>query len=91
MPLYHPKHLKEAKALKPEVAAVVVHAFLKQVEAYSEETIRTKWKALEKKKGKDAEALQKILQWIQYSRFNRIAIEEIEDGTLDSWFKKLLK
>ena len=91
MPLYHPKYRTEAKKLKPEVMAVVVHAFLKKVQAYSEKTIGEKSKKIQKKKGKETEEIRKLLQWIDYSRFNRIAIDEIEDGTLDSWFRTLLK
>ena len=91
MPIYHPKFKNEAKQLKPEVIAVVVHTFLEKVQRYSEKIIETKWKALQKKKGKDREALQKLSDWIEYHRFNQIALEEIEDGTLDPWFKSLLK
>lgn len=91
MSLYHPKFKKEAKQLKPEVIAAVVHAFLEKVQRYSEEVIETKWKALRKKKGKDRKALQNVSDWIEYRRFNQIALEEIEDGTLDPWFKNLLK
>jgi hypothetical protein len=91
MSLYHSKYRNEAKNLKPEVMAFVVHAFLKKVQIYSEETIEKKWKQLKKKKGKEAEAIDKLLQWVHYSRFNQIAIEEVEDGTLDPWFKNLLK
>lgn len=90
-PLYDSKYRNEAKKLKPEVIAFVVHAFLKKVQAYSEEIIEKKWKGLQKKKGKDAEEIRKLLQWIDYSRFNQIAIDEIEEGTLDAWFKTLLK
>jgi hypothetical protein len=91
MPLYHSKHRNEAKKVKPEVMAFVVHTFLKKVQVYSEETVERKWKEVKKKKGEDVEAIGKLLQWIHYSRFNRIAIEEVEDGTLDPWFKNLLK
>jgi len=91
MPLYHSKYRDEAKKLKLEVMAFVVHAFLKKVRTYSEETIEKKWRRLQKKKGKDAEEIKKLLQWIHYSQFNQIAIDEIEDGTLDAWFKTLLK
>jgi hypothetical protein len=91
MPLYHPKYRNEAKKLKPEVMAFVVHEFLKKVQTYSEETVEKKLKAIKKKKGKEAEEVRKLLQWIDYSRFNQIAIDEIEDGTLDSWFRTLLK
>ncbi len=91
MPLYHSKYRNEAKNMKPEVMAVVVHEFLKKVQTYSEETIEKKWKRLLKKKGKNAEEIKKLLQWIHYSQFNQIAIDEIEDGTLDAWFKTLLK
>jgi hypothetical protein len=91
MSLYHPKFKKEAKQLKPEVMAMVVHAFLEKVQRYSEEVIETKWKALQKKKGKDPETLQKLSDWTRYHRFNQIALEEIEDGTLDHWFQGILK
>ena len=71
--------------------AVVVHAFLKKVQAYSEEIIGEKSKKVRKKKGTNPEEIRKLLQWTDYSRFNRLAIDEIEDGTLDAWFRTLLK
>ena len=91
MPLYHSKYRSEAKKVRPEVAAFVVHAFLEKVQRYSEEMIEKRWKGLQKKKGKDIEEIKKLLQWIHYSQFNQIAIDEIEDGTLDGWFRALLK
>jgi len=95
MSIYHSKrraqYRAEAKKVRPEVAAFIVHAFLKKVQLYSEEVIEKRWKRLQKKKGKDIEEIKKLLQWIHYGRFNRIAIDEIEDGTLDGWFKTLLK
>lgn len=91
MPLYHPKLRKEIDKLPPEILAAVAHAFLERVQRYSDEMINTKWKALQGKKGIDQETLRKLSDWVQYDRFNRIALEEIEDGTLDDWFKTLLK
>lgn len=91
MALYHSKFKREAKKLKPEVMAVVVYAFLQKVQAYSEKTIDAKWNDLKKKRGKDPERLEKLWNWVQYHRFNRIALEEIKDGTLDDWFKTLLE
>lgn len=91
MPLYHSKYRNEAKKIKPEVMAFVVHAFLQKVQAYSEETIEKKWKRVQKKKGRDDEEIKKLLQWLHYSRFNQVAIDEIEDGALDAWFRTLLK
>jgi hypothetical protein len=87
MSVYHQKYRKEAAALKPEIKAAVVYDFLEKVQVYSEKMIEEKWKRLEKKKGRDLETIHKLTQWIQYHRFNQVAIEEIEDGTLDSWFK----
>ena len=91
MALYHQKYRSEAEKLKPEVMAMVVHLFLEKVQRYSEEMIEKKWKGLRKKKGKDLEVIQKLSQWITYHRFNAIALEEIADGTLDRWFKRLFK
>lgn len=87
MPLYHQKYHKETATLKPEVKAAVVYDFLEKVQIYSEKMIEEKWKKLKKKKGRDPEAVQKLAHWIQYHRFNQVALEEIKDGTLDRWFK----
>lgn len=84
---YRPKHRKQAAALPPEIKAAVVHAFLEKVQRYSEEMIEKKWKILKKRKGRDLETMGKLADWIRYHHFNRIAIEEIEDGTLDAWFE----
>ncbi|HIE64665.1 MAG: hypothetical protein ABGX83_08675 [Nitrospira sp.] len=91
MPLYHPKHREEAKAVKSEVMATIVHAFLERVQAYSEETIDKKWAELNKGGEINAEAVQKHSDWVRYHQFNEIALKEIEDGTLDSWFATLMK
>lgn len=87
MALYHQKHRREAAALKPEIKTAVVYEFLEKVQIYSEKMIDEKWKTLKKKKGRDLEAMQKLAQWIQYHRFNEVAIQEMKDGTLDPWFK----
>lgn len=91
MAVYHRKHRTEAAALKPEIKAAVVYDFLEKVQIYSEKMIEEKWRILKKKKGRDPEAMQKLAHWIQYHRFNQVALEEIEDGTLDSWFKSSRK
>lgn len=89
MPIYHPKYTAEAKTVKREVMAVIVHAFMKRVQAYTEETIERKWKELNNGKKTDPKAIVKYSDWIRYHKFNKIALEEIEDGTLDSWFETL--
>lgn len=86
MSYYHPKYQKEATALRPEIKAAVVHLFLEKVQRYSEEMIERKSKEMKKRKKIDPEAIEKWLHWIHYHRFNQIALEEIEDGTLDAWF-----
>ncbi len=86
MALYHQKHRMKAAALRPEIKAAVVHDFLEKVQIYSEKMIEEKWKTLKKKKGRDIEIMQKLAQWVQYHRFNQVALQEIEDGTLDPWF-----
>lgn len=90
MPLYHSKYQDEAKTVKREVMAVIVHAFLERVQAYTEEMINQKWDELNKEKRTNAEAALKYSDWVRYHQFNEIALKEIEDGTLDSWFKTLL-
>ncbi|WDT75681.1 MAG: hypothetical protein MPW16_00255 [Candidatus Manganitrophus sp.] len=91
MAFYHQKYRREAVKLKPEIKAAVVYDFLEKVQVYSEKMIDEKWKGLKKKKGRDLEAMQKLAHWIQYHRFNQIALEEIKEGTLDSWFKRSQK
>ena len=80
---------REAKAVPPPVRAVIVHAFLLEVRNYAEKMLREKWETLEGKKGYDPELIGKFTDWLVYHRFNQIAIKEIEDGTLDDWFKRL--
>jgi len=87
MALYHQKHRREAATLRPEIKAAVVYEFLEKVQLYSEKMIGEKWKMIKKKKGRDLETMQKLAQWIHYHRFNKITLQEIKDGTLDSWFK----
>lgn len=87
MALYHQKYRKEAAVLKPEIKAAVAYDFMEKVQSYSEKMIEEKWKTLKKKKGRDPEAMQKLAHWIQYHRFNQVALQEIKDGTLDRWFK----
>ncbi len=91
MPLYHLKYKDEARTVKREVMAVIVHTFLKRVQAYTEETIDRKWEELNKGEKADEEAVLKYSDWVRYHKFNKIALEEIEDGTLDSWFETLLR
>jgi hypothetical protein len=90
MSLYDPKQNRmEAKAVPPSVRAAIVHAFLHEVQNYAERMLREKWAALEGKRGRDPESIGKFTDWLVYHRFNQIAIKEIEDGTLDDWFKRL--
>lgn len=87
MSVYHQKYRKEAATLKPEIKAAVVYDFLEKVQIYSEKMIDEKWRRLQKKKGRDLETMQELAQWVQYYRFNQIALQEIKDGTLDPWFE----
>ena len=91
MAVYHRRYQTEAAALKPEIKAAVVYDFLEKVQRYSEKMIEENWKLLKKKKGRDLEAMQKLTHWIHYRQFNRVALQEIEDGTLDSWFQSSRK
>lgn len=91
MAFYHQKYRREAAALEPEIKAAVVYEFLQKVRIYSEKMIDKKWKKLKKKRGRDPEAMQKLAHWIQYHRFNEVALQEIKDGTLDPWFKRSRK
>jgi len=91
VPLYHEKYKEEAKTVKREVMAVIVHAFLERVQAYTEDTIDTKWQELSREKKINADAVLKYSNWVRYHQFNEIALKEIEDGTLDSWFEALLE
>lgn len=87
MAIYHHKYRREAAALRPEIKAAAVYDFLEKVQLYSEKMIEEKWKRLKKKKGKDLETIQKLTHWIQYHHFNKVALQEIKDGTLDPWFR----
>lgn len=91
MPLYHPKYRKEAKTVKKEVMAVIVHAFLKRVQSYTEDMVKTKKEELNNAKKIKSDAAQKHSDWIRYLQFNEIALKDIEDGTLDSWFETLME
>ncbi len=89
MALYDPNLLSEARTLKPETASLIVHRFLEKVQEYSENTIRRKWSQLQEKGGRDQEILRVLDQWLTYLSFNAVALHEIEDGTLDDWFRNL--
>lgn len=96
MTFYQPDRRNEAGRVDPVLKSLIVHAFLKEVQVYVEEMIEGKQKALSKKAGdgpQDAriEITQKLRQWRDYHRFNQIALQEIEAGTLDPWFERLLK
>ena len=96
MTFYQPNLREEASRVEPVLKSLIVHAFLKEVQVYAEEMIEKKQKALSKKERDDSrdirvERTQKLQQWRDYHRFNQIALQEIEDGTLDPWFEQLLK
>jgi len=96
MSLYQQKNRPEATKIDPALKALIVHAFLEEVQAYAGQKITEKEAVLKEVKtltSQKSKALlaRKLQQWQDYAAFNRIAIEEIEDGTLDAWFERLLK
>ena len=92
MPLYQPGRREAAGRVDPALKAVIVHAFLEDVQRYTDEMIAAKRKRLAEGAAEDhLKTARTLLEWLQYRRFNRIALEEIEDGTLDPWFERLLK
>jgi len=95
-PLYQVKNREAAARVDSSLKALIVHAFLEEVEAYAEKMIAQKQAALSGKIGAGSENAgeelrRKLRQWQDYRDFNRVALEEIEGGTLDAWFERLLK
>ncbi|MDV2494780.1 MAG: hypothetical protein RX316_01040 [bacterium] len=91
MPLYTPEAREKAKQVEADVVAAIVHQWLVRVQAYTEKTIQSKWEALQAKEGRDEEELTKLSNWLTYLRFNAYALNEIEEGGLDDWFRNLFE
>ncbi len=91
MPLYTPEAREKAKRVEADVLAAIVHQWLVRVQAYTEKTIEGKWEALQAKEGRDEEELAKLNSWLTYLRFNDYALKEVEEGTLDEWFRNLFE
>ena len=91
MPLYTPEAREKAKQVEADVVAAIVHQWLVRVQAYTEKTIQSKWEALQAKEGRDEEELTKLSNWLTYLRFNAYALNEIEEGGLDDWFRDLFE
>lgn len=88
--LYDPERDSEAaKSVPPAVRVAIVHSFFTEIQKYTEEMLQQKWEATIKVKGRDPELLQKLSNWLIYHRFNQLTLKEIEDGTLDDWFRRL--
>ncbi|MEE8219531.1 MAG: hypothetical protein V3R43_02715 [bacterium] len=91
MPLYTPEAREKAKQVEADVVAAIVHQWLVRVQAYTEKTIQSRWEALQAKEGRDEEELTKLNSWLTYLRFNAYALNEIEEGGLDDWFRDLFE
>ena len=91
MPLYTPEASEKAKQVEADVVAAIVHQWLVRVQAYTEKTIQSRWEALQAKEGRDEEELNKLSNWLTYLRFNAYALNEIEEGGLDDWFRDLFE
>lgn len=89
MPLYTPEAREKAKRVEADLVAAIIHQWLVRVQAYTEQTIQNKWEALQAKEGRDEEELTKLYSWLTYLRFNDYALNEVEKGTLDEWFRTL--
>jgi hypothetical protein len=87
--LYQKALSPETRSVPPEVIAQIIHRFMERVQAYTEQMLSQKWEALEAKKGMDPTLLFKFNDWLTYQRFNAHTLEEIENGTLDDWFRNL--
>lgn len=82
MPLYDPER---APDVAPEDAVAVVHDFLRRCRDWAVE--REIPKRLHRvAEGQEPAEAAKLHEWIAWRRYVEHALQELEAGTLDSWF-----
>ena len=91
MPLFDPaRRDAAARAVPPDAAAAIVHAFLDRVQDYADAKVAEKQAARQAACGPAiAEAEKKLADWDAFSRFNRHTLGEIESGRLDGWLREI--
>lgn len=83
MPLYDPNRRVD---VAPEDQAAVVMAFLERCRKWAlEEEIPKRTARVAE--GMDPAEAAKLHGWVTYLRFTEHAMREVEDGTLDAWFR----
>ena len=71
----------------PEQKIVAVHTFLMQCKSWAEEREIPK-RSRSAKGQKSPESDSKIEDWLTYVRFLDHTLVELEEGTLDHWFRE---
>lgn len=83
-PLYDPS-TESSEA--PEQQVLTVHRFLMRCRAWAEEHELPKYD-LAVREATRPDASEKLKAWRTYVRFLDHTLEELEDGTLDHWFRR---
>lgn len=83
-PLWQPG---PAPDVAPEHAVAVVHAFLVRCRTWAL-TREIPKRTLRVQQDPSPEAVASLHSWVSYLRFTEHAIQEIETGTLDHWFRR---
>jgi hypothetical protein len=71
----------------PDQAVAVVHAFLVRCRGWAL-TREIPKRTLRVQQDPTPEAVASLHSWVSYLRFTEHAIQEIETGTLDHWFRR---
>jgi len=83
-PLYDPR---TSPLASPEQQVLAVHTFLVQCRAWAEDREIPKH-SLSAKDPKHPESAAKLEAWLSYVRFLNHTLVELEEGTLDHWFRE---
>ena len=83
--------LPDTEKVSPQVMVQIIHRFMERVQEYTEQMLLQKWEVLTKEKGRDGTQLSKFSEWLTFHKFNKITLQEIENGDLDEWFQTLFQ
>lgn len=83
--------LPDTEKVSPQVMVQIAHRFMERVQEYTEQMLLQKWEVLTKEKGRDNIQLSKFSEWLTFHKFNKITLQEIENGDLDEWFSSLFQ
>lgn len=81
----------DTEKISPQVMVQIIHSFMERVQEYTEQMLLQKWEVLMKEKGRDGTQLLKFSEWLTFHKFNKITLQELENGNLDEWFTGLFQ